>query len=209
MLLLEQLYLVCNILVLVRRFCHEVAQYQLPDLLHLLGRSCVRMQVRKVRISYLYIITQSGTCCSHSFSNLCLSLFFSIETKLSPPTSDLVQGSAPGKHCQTSENKKERSAPQWRLSRETNQVSRTFTTISPRLGPMARKTIATDSKRVCFEALPQATVAHLSTERATTFSMHFLVHFVTLVQVKHVATQTVQASRSHVRTGRCRRHLSD
>ena len=53
-------------------------------------------------------------------------LLFLYETKLSPPTR------------QTSENKKERSAPRWRLSRETNQVSRAFTTVLSRSAAQAR-----------------------------------------------------------------------
>ena len=36
------------------------------------------------------------------------------------------------------EQKKERSAPQWRLGRETNQVSGAFTTVSPRSAARAR-----------------------------------------------------------------------
>ena len=52
--------------------------------------------------------------------------FFLYETKLSPPTR------------QTSENKKERSAPRWRLSTERNQVLRAFTTVLSKSAAQAR-----------------------------------------------------------------------
>ena len=51
---------------------------------------------------------------------------FLYETKKSPPTR------------QTSENKRERSAPRWLLSRETNQVSRAYTTVLSRSAAQAR-----------------------------------------------------------------------
>ena len=56
-------------------------------------------------------------------------------------TTEAVQGGAPGEHRQTSDSnrkKKERNAPQWRLSGETNQVSRAFTTVSPRSAAQTR-----------------------------------------------------------------------
>ena len=50
----------------------------------------------------------------------------------------LVKGSAPGGRRQACGTKKERSAPQLRLSKVTSQVSRAFTTVSPRSAAQAR-----------------------------------------------------------------------
>ena len=64
-------------------------------------------------------------------------------------------------------------------------------------------------RKVCFEAIPQATVAHLPPELATPFLRVLSCSGCIPLSSQACSHSTVQASRSQVRTCRCGRHLSD
>ena len=68
-----------------------------------------------------------------SFFFFSWNMFFFEQTRLSPPTNDSVQGGAAWRASpHVRQQKKREDAPQWRPSTVKNQVSRAFTTVSPR-----------------------------------------------------------------------------